>query len=172
MKGFTLIELLIVIAILAILTTAVVLVLNPAQMLAEARDSQRLADMDSVRSAINLFLTTATDTSSFTANVGPWSTGTTTCGFTTACTVRTVYTVGGAGWVGVDFSKTSGGSPLSVLPRDPTNDAIYSYNYKGSASALTFDLHAKMESAKYQSKMLNDGGSSNSWYEVGTDVNL
>jgi prepilin-type N-terminal cleavage/methylation domain-containing protein len=41
-KGFTLIELLIVIAILAILATAVVLVLNPAQILAQARDAQRI----------------------------------------------------------------------------------------------------------------------------------
>src|SRR3989344_7161042 len=57
-KGFTLIELLIVIAILAILATVVVLVLNPATILAETRDSQRVADLDTIRSAINLYLAT------------------------------------------------------------------------------------------------------------------
>ncbi|MGC9603258.1 MAG: prepilin-type N-terminal cleavage/methylation domain-containing protein, partial [Minisyncoccia bacterium] len=37
--SFTLIELLVVIGILGVLATAVVLVLNPAQLLAQARDS-------------------------------------------------------------------------------------------------------------------------------------
>ena len=59
-KGFTLIELLIVIAILAILATTVVLVLNPAQILAQARDAQRISDLSSIKSAIALYLATAT----------------------------------------------------------------------------------------------------------------
>ena len=44
-KGFTLIELLIVIAIIAILAVVVVLVLNPAELLRQSRDSQRLSDI-------------------------------------------------------------------------------------------------------------------------------
>ncbi|MGC9603563.1 MAG: type II secretion system protein, partial [Minisyncoccia bacterium] len=43
LTGFTLIELLVVIGILGTLATAVVLVLNPAQLLAQARDSTRLS---------------------------------------------------------------------------------------------------------------------------------
>src|SRR3989344_1305406 len=57
-KGFTLIELLIVIGILAVLATITVLVLNPAQLFAQARDSQRLSDLSSVKGAIALYLTT------------------------------------------------------------------------------------------------------------------
>jgi len=57
-KGFTLIELLIVIGILAILATTVVLVLNPAQILAESRDTQRIADLGAVNNAIGLYLAT------------------------------------------------------------------------------------------------------------------
>jgi len=43
-KGFTLLELLIVIGILAILSTTVVLVINPAELLKKARDSQRISE--------------------------------------------------------------------------------------------------------------------------------
>ena len=60
-KGFTLIELLIVIGILAILIAAVVVVLNPAQLLKQARDSQRMSDVGSLESAINLYLATVND---------------------------------------------------------------------------------------------------------------
>lgn len=56
-KGFTLLELLIVIAILAILATVVVLVLNPAETLKKTRDSQRLSDMNTLRSALALYIT-------------------------------------------------------------------------------------------------------------------
>jgi prepilin-type N-terminal cleavage/methylation domain-containing protein len=55
-RGFTLLELIIVIAILAILSVAVILVINPAETLARARDSQRLSDLAAMKSAIGLYL--------------------------------------------------------------------------------------------------------------------
>lgn len=57
-KGFTLLELLIVIAILAVLATIVVLVLNPAETLAKSRDTQRMSDLATMKSAIALYMTT------------------------------------------------------------------------------------------------------------------
>ena len=54
-KGFTLIELLVVIAIIAILAVVVVLTLNPAQLLAQARDSNRASDFATLKSAIGLY---------------------------------------------------------------------------------------------------------------------
>ena len=62
-RGFTLLELLIVIAILAILAAVVILVLNPAQTLMQARDAQRLSDLSTMKSAIGLYLTTKTSPS-------------------------------------------------------------------------------------------------------------
>ncbi|MDE2144961.1 MAG: type II secretion system protein, partial [Patescibacteria group bacterium] len=44
-SSFTLIELLIVIAIIGILASALVLVLNPAQLLSQSRDSRRTQDL-------------------------------------------------------------------------------------------------------------------------------
>jgi len=58
-KGFTLIEMLIVIGILAGLSTVVVLVISPIEKLREARDTQRLSDLRSLKDAINLYLARA-----------------------------------------------------------------------------------------------------------------
>ncbi len=54
-KGFTLIELLIVIAIIALLATAVVLILNPVRILKSARDTQRISDIAQLQKALELF---------------------------------------------------------------------------------------------------------------------
>jgi prepilin-type N-terminal cleavage/methylation domain-containing protein len=170
-KGFTLIELLIVIAILAILTTTVVLVLNPASMLAKARDSQRLADMDSLRSAISLYLATAS-APTITA-LGPWSQGPSAnknCWslHIVTCAEKDNYAVDGTGWVGIKLSDTPGGSPLAILPRDPSNTLAYHYAYGAESTNKTFELNAVLESPDNAPKMQNDGGDSLTVYEIGT----
>ncbi len=181
-KGFTLIELLIVIGIISILATAVVLVLNPAQLLAQARDSTRISDLSSVKSAIGLYLATATSTLAV-GSTG-YSTASTTCGFSAACTLNPIYTVSGSGWVSVNLTQTSGGSSLASLPKDPTNgtcapaygtSTICQYTYKGGGNTdLTFELNTVLESAKYSSWMASstDGGNNDNYYEIGTDPGL
>ncbi len=185
-RGFTLIELVIVIGILAILATVVVLALNPAQLLAQARDSQRLSDLSSVKSAIALYLTspiTATTTTNFggsgtscrctffTATSPFTCTGMNGCGSGSAVTSTAVD---GTGWVNVPLVNTSGGSPLSALPIDPSSSANFFYGYVGNASNNSFEIVAKLESTKYLPKMQNqyDGGTRNDFYEIGTDLSL
>lgn len=51
--GFTLIEILVVIAILAIIAVVVFVALNPAQRFADARDSRRVTDVNSILTAIH-----------------------------------------------------------------------------------------------------------------------
>jgi prepilin-type N-terminal cleavage/methylation domain-containing protein len=149
-KGFTLIELLIVIGILAILAIATVLVLNPAEILKQSRDSKRISDLKTLRGAIDLYLSTAG--SSATLNIG-----TTECTLGTPGTTHTWHAsaeiapgsgsipnqvrpfqnpvgaagsvptaanlrkVDGTGWVPITFSTISLGSPISKLPIDPVN---------------------------------------------------
>lgn len=182
MKGFTLIELLIVIAILAILATAVVLVLNPAQILAQARDSQRISDLNSVKSAIALYLATA-DSPTLTAVVRETASSTTGCPFAdcTGIVISSSSVVTGTGWVnGPDLTQTSGGSPLGALPIDPTNNGTYFYGYRGDTDE-TFKLAGRLESTKYRGQMSSDGGNKNTcdtyteatcFYETGTDLAL
>ena len=55
-KGFTLLELLIVIAILAVLGAMVIFLLNPAETLRKARDSQRISDLSTIKTAVGIYL--------------------------------------------------------------------------------------------------------------------
>ena len=188
-KGFTLVELLIVIAILAVLAAAVVIVLNPGELLAQARDSQRLSDMDTLKNALAVYVAQVSPielgacpgggrcTADPTATHGPFAT--TTCTFNAP-----TNNVTGTGWVDVDFSDVPGGSPIPFLPVDPTNSATYFYAYAcddAAGSNYTFELDARLESQKHRVKMRTDGGSDNTcssytedtcFYEVGTAPGL
>ncbi|MST04160.1 MAG: type II secretion system protein [Candidatus Pacebacteria bacterium] len=195
-KGFTLIELLIVIGILAILATTVVLVLNPAQILAESRDTQRVSDFSTIQSAVSLLLSTANTAIGFKNYNGSLVIGPNTavctlagcsCAFAGATCSASTTLVGGVnvvnrginsgGWIGVDFSQTSGGSALSNLPIDPVNSGAYFYSYLSNPAADTYEIDANLESTKYSNtgasdKEGTDGGDQPTIYEVGNDPGL
>jgi len=61
-EGFTLLELLIVITIIAILSVALVFVLNPSETLMKSRDTQRLSDLSTLKTALGVFLTATSTT--------------------------------------------------------------------------------------------------------------
>lgn len=195
-KGFTLIELLVVIAIVAILSVVVILALNPAELLRQSRDSNRLSDLGTLRSAISLYLADVTTSSPQLAMNG-YATdcyvSTTSTGVAAKCGGRHQGTtktftgtnkraVDGTGWLGSDgtvaklnFRLISSGAPFSSLPVDPTNDGTYFYSYAADTSALTFQIDAKFESVKYNAAggyADTDGGSSSTLYEVGTAPGL
>ena len=56
-KAFTLIELLVVIGIIAIIAVVIVLVINPAQLLMQTRDSNRISDMAAMMEALPTYIT-------------------------------------------------------------------------------------------------------------------
>ena len=183
-SSFTLVELLIVIAILAILAAAVVIVINPGEMLAQARDSERAASINSLRKTIDLFILdkfsasqgsaqtiyiSIPDTSATCANIT--SLPTLPSGWAYHCVLTAdLKKIDGTGWVPINFSLINGGSPIPFLPIDPVNDAAtgkyYTYVTGGS-----YDLTALMESKKHDIA-ISDGGILTGVYQTGTHIGL
>jgi len=186
-KGFTLIELLVVIAILAILATVIVVIINPGELLKQARDTTRISDLAAMNSAIALYLSDVTtpklmNASDCTAGYARCTGSGATSPFVAggACTQNSVTAVDGSGWVAVNLGSISSGSPLARLPLDPTNSATLFYAYGcGTGNALNYELNATMESTKYKggggadvSSNTKDGGNSANAniYEIGNSL--
>ncbi|MBI2033887.1 MAG: type II secretion system protein [Candidatus Liptonbacteria bacterium] len=189
-KGFTLIELLVVIGIVAILSAVVILTLNPAELLKQSRDSNRLSDMATLKSALSLYLADVitpvlapsytscyvtngqgTNNSSTAAGCGLFAAGT-----YVSTTVANLRNVNGTGWVPVDLTTISSGAPVGSLPVDPSNTGPLFYAYRASSS-LVFEINVSgIESAKFTTGAndvrTTDGGNRNDIYEVGTAPGL
>jgi len=176
--SFTLIELLIVIGILAVLVAAIIITLNPAQLLAQARDSKRQQDLSALNQALNTI--TALDQSLFmgtssivytslpdsTTTCASWNLPSLPSGWQYHCSpTTTLQNTDGTGWIPVNF-KTTGVVSLSSLPIDPQNTSstglYYTYVTGGS-----FQLASHFESAKYQATEGSDA-----MYTVGSNTTL
>src|SRR3989344_7243982 len=177
LRSFTLIELLVVLAIVAILSVVVIMTLNPSELLKQARDSNRLSDLSTLNTALSAysadvnggFMGTSSvvyvsipDTTSTCSNLGL---PTLPSGWAYNCVTTTSTKLSdGRGWIPVNFSNISFGSPLSSLPVDPVNtttsNLYYTYisggSYKLSATSL--------ESQKYMAKTADDGGVASNSY--------
>ncbi len=161
-KAFTLIELLVVIAIIAILAVVVVLTLNPAQLLAQSRDANRVSDLATLNSAIGLYQTDVPGGSMGTSSViftslpdasstcGTWGLLALPASDTYACSPSSEYRLtNGSGWIPIDFSSISSGDPFGSLPVDPTNQSSTGLYYTYATNGSQYELTASMESEKY-----------------------
>ncbi len=162
-RGFTLIELLITISILGILSGIIISVINPGSLLSQARDAERLSDLDSVAKAISL--AEADGELEFIDTQG--SPGSST---------QAGQAVDGSGWVvyTIPSGQTGLGRFLTALPLDPVNDTVdeVTYEYLYASDGTSFELNTILESSKNAAKMTTDGGDDPDVYEIGTASGL
>jgi len=183
-SSFTLIELLVVIAILAVLAVAVVLILNPVELIKESRDTTRIEDLGTLNKALGYLQTDQPNTSfgsSTTVYVSiPWTTTSTNCsnlglpalpsGYAYGCAPTSTYQMtDGTGWIPLDFTSLSFGSPFSRLPVDPVNTTSSGYYYTYIPGG-SWKLTAFFESADRAPEANKDGGTDAALYEVGTSL--
>ena len=193
-RAFTLIELLVVIAILAILAVVVVLVLNPAELLKQSRDANRLSDMQTLNSALGFYTTDQTGASSFslgsssvlyvsvpdpmaTSSLGDQCQGlglpALPTGWTYQCASPSVYhNTDGTGWIPVDFKTISAGSPVGSLPVDPVNTTSTRLYYTYATNGSQYQLYSHFESSKNVPDEALTGGYDPASYKMGTNVNI
>ncbi len=157
-KGFTLVELLVVIAIIVVLAGVVVIVINPAQLLAKGRDAKRIQDAENLSKAISLALAdgemTLIDAAASTSATG-------------------TQAVDGTGYVGyaIPAGKVGLVKYIATLPVDPTNTAPAVYTF-ASEAATGYELNVVLESTDNLGKMTTDGGNDDAFYEVGTSLTI
>ena len=197
-KGFTLIELIIVITILVILGVVVVVLIDPAEILAQSRDSQRISDLASIKGATQLVLASGTPSNASTVcdldsqPISPTSTmwislpsGTSggPAAYSSSTTQELSTMADGTGWIRVNYASSTTGRAFSNLPIDPTNSSSYYYRWGCTyiGGIYEYEADATLESAKYKydcttsgcdRKATKDGGNSTTRYEIGNNLNV
>ena len=185
-KSFTLIELLIVIAILALLMSIIIITLNPSEILKQTRDTKRISQITALNNAIKIFQVNKSSVSLGTTNKVYVSIpdSDSSCvnlglpilpsGYTYACsTVANYQKTDGTGWVPINFNSLDIGSPLSVLPADPTNATSSGLYFTFTTDSIDYELASILESDKNMQEVAqNDGGYSDNGFERGSNLSL
>ena len=167
--AFTLIELLIVIAIIAILGSATVLVLNPVEIIKQGRDGTRITDVENIQKSLNLtlFNNPSLVDSLLSTNIYlslpsgscPLSPPT---GYAYVCnaTSANINKTDGTGWIPLTLQN------MASLPTDPNSNFYYAFI--ANPTTKTFTVTALLESEK-QTKLsaAKDGGTDPGRFEKG-----
>lgn len=124
-KGFTLLELIVVMAIIAALSTTVIVAINPAQRFIQARDARRTTDVESILTAVHEYIVDNKGTyppgiTTSDQQLGT-STGNPSCAVSTGgCSVTNTACL--------DLSSTLA-KYLKSIPVDPLNGTAQKTNY-------------------------------------------
>lgn len=153
--GMTYVDLLVSMAIIFILFSTVMLIIDPLSLKKRARDNKRISNISALDRAINEYVltqktypdaanTTRTSNSLPTGNSGPYSNPS-------------------DGWIDASMA-----SYTTNLPIDPLNESPYFFSYRHTDSG--YEINASLEFlTEYHT---NDGGDDDTLYEVGNDLTI
>jgi len=183
-KGFTLVELIIVIAIIGILTTAVLFTINPLKVLSDTRNTTRKQDVLNLTRAIQKGMIEGTMTLTGTA-------GTPYKGNSSSTDIAN-FAIDGTGYVKFDknagIPSTQTNLNIARLPQDPLNGNVITcptgYTCDGSddnaknkyrvvfcSDGTDFEVNVRLEN-DFNLDMQKDGGDEEGAYEVGTKLTI
>lgn len=149
------------IPVVAIIAAVVVLAINPLELTRQSRDAARFSDGAVLAKAIN---------DEYMANQTDLCTGTAPC---VGMSHQASTALDGTGWVKMVLPASAIPDPLQkgpMLPSDPVNNTEYFYTY--CSDGTNWEINFKLESDKYQEKLVQDEGDSDQYYEVGSDKTL
>jgi hypothetical protein len=142
--------------ILGILMAVTILVINPAQYMKQARDTNRITDMESLHKTLSIYMASTSGSSfgttgdvyvSLPSTLSDCSDLGLPAGPTYHCvTVANLTKTDGNGWIPVNLSASGFSSPLPKLPIDPTNTVTGGKYY---TYVPNYQLTAVLESTKY-----------------------
>jgi len=167
-SAFTLLEVLVTIAVISVLATVLVVIINPGEMLRRSGDSRRLSDIGTIKRAVDLALADDQDMLA-------------TAGIVDIDTSTDVTNFAGAG---IDLSKylpvvpqnpsySAAGGSAQIIAAGCTKGAIAkdAISYKFWSDGEIYILRTNMESLSNCEIVQNDGNN-NSTYETGTEPGL
>jgi len=142
-------------------------------LLRQSRDANRVSDMATLTSALNLYLTDqgvgngfSLGNASNTAISVPDPNNSSTCGSLGLPALNTGQqwycgsstssrNINNTGWIPVNLSSISAGSPIGSLPVDPTNQTSSGLFYAYNTNGTQFEVTANLESSKYKTQYGN-----------------
>lgn len=155
-KGFTLIELLIVIAIIAILSGVLIVVIKPETYFKRGRDAKRLSNMNALVQAIQEY---HLDNGYYPDAADTLRTSNTLAGSSTS-----LLDARGS-WIDADLSKY-----MSKMYVDPVNNSTYYIRYMHNG--IGFEIDITMEAYIEEAANTADGGNNDNKYEIGSDLSI
>ncbi len=171
-RAFTLIELLIVIAIIAILGSATVVVLNPLELMRQGRDGTRINDTQNIEKALKLTLfnnPTLLDSLSPTNIYLSLPSG--SCpsnpptGYAYVCNAASanLTKIDGTGWIPLSLQN------IASLPTDPNSNPNFYYAFVADPVSKTYVITSLLESEKQlKAAASKSGGYDPSRFEKGS----